>query len=56
MPVFPKLINEEAPTNKIEECFSKLKLWNNAPKQVKEAKSITAAKKEIKSYCKYLPV
>ena len=32
------------------------KLWNNAPRAIKDAKSISTAKKEIKIYCKILPV
>ena len=31
-------------------------LWNLAPKTTKEAKAVTMAKKEIKKFCKSLPI
>ena len=32
------------------------KLWNSAPNSIREAKSISGAKKAIKEYCKTLPI
>ena len=32
------------------------KVWNRAPRQIKEAVTLTEAKKEIKTYCKTLPI
>ena len=32
------------------------KLWNVAPKEIKEANTIGAAKENIKQYCKLLPI
>ena len=32
------------------------KLWNAAPKEIKEAKSLTAAKTQIRKYCKSIPI
>ena len=31
-------------------------IWNQAPKAIKEAKTLSAAKKEIKKYCITLPI
>ena len=40
------------------ECFSRnaAKLWNNAPINIKSAKRLSAAKIEIKKYCRTLPI
>ena len=32
------------------------RLWNNAPEMIKNSKCISTAKKEIKLYCKTLPI
>ena len=32
------------------------RLWNNASKDIKEAKSLRDAKQKIRSYCKTLPI
>ena len=32
------------------------RLWNQAPKTIKEAKTVYAAKSEIRKYCKTLPI
>ena len=32
------------------------RLWNNAPNAIRVAKSISIVKKEIKKYCKELPI
>ena len=32
------------------------RLWNNAPRSIKDSKSISTAKKAIKSFCLSLPV
>ena len=37
-------------------CTSAAKLWNAEPEKIKEAKTIMAAKKLIKEYCKTMPV
>ena len=32
------------------------RLWNSAPNGIRKAKTISKAKKEIKTYCKSLPI
>ena len=32
------------------------RVWNRAPKEIKEAKSLTAAKTQIRKYCKSIPI
>ena len=50
--------NQDAKTTAEKECFSRnaAKLWNSAPMCVKTAKSLNAAKNEIKKHCKMLPI
>ena len=49
---------EDGKTNTARDSFSRstAKIWNQAPTNIKECKSITLAKKLIKTYCKSLPV
>ena len=37
-------------------CRDTGRLWNRAPKEIKQSISIQTAKKEIKKYCKTLPI
>ena len=37
-------------------CISAGKLWNQAPQKIKEAATISQAKKLIKEYCKTMPI
>ena len=37
-------------------CINAGKIWNNAPSNIKEAKTLSLAKKLIKIYCKNLPI
>ena len=41
-----------------KESFSRnaAKLWNSAPQNITAAKSLSAAKREIKKHCKMLPI
>ena len=50
--------NQDANTTAARESFSRnaAKIWNAAPENINNAKSINIAKKEIKKYCKSLPV
>ena len=50
--------NQDARTNAEKECFSRnaAKLWNKAPWDVVNAKTLATAKAAIKSYCKTLPI
>ena len=49
---------EDGRTTVARESFSRstAKLWNQAPLNLKDCKTITQAKKAIKSYCETLPV
>ena len=50
--------NQDAKSNAAKESFSRnaAKIWNAAPQAVKMAKTLRAAKTEIKNHCKSLPV
>ena len=37
-------------------CINAGKIWNKAPTNIKEAKTLSLAKKFIKLYCKTLPI
>ena len=37
-------------------CISGAKLWNQCPKEIRETKTLIAAKKLIKSYSKTMPI
>ena len=37
-------------------CISAAKIWNSAPEKVKESKTIREAKRNIKEFCKNMPV
>ena len=53
-----KLWKDEAKTTAAKISFSRdtAKLWNNAPENIKQALTLTRAKKEIKKYCTSLEV
>ena len=50
--------NQDTKFAAAKECFSRnaAKLWNIAPADIKNAKTINIAKKAIKIYCKSLPI
>ena len=52
-----RLWNQDAKTRAERESFSRnaAKIWNNAPLAIKNATTLTAAKKEIKLHCLTLP-
>ena len=52
-----RLWNQDAKTRAERESFSRnaAKIWNNAPLAIKNATTLTAAKKEIKRHCLTLP-
>ena len=51
-------MQEGGKTNLAEKSFVRDsgKLWNRAPKEIKEVPTITVAKHKIKRYCKTLPI
>ena len=53
-----KEIREGGKTILAEKSFTRDtgKLWNAAPKEIKEAETVGIAKEKIKQYCKLLPV
>ena len=57
-PTSVRLWNQDARSNAAKESFSRnaAKLWNAAPENIKNAKSLNMAKKEIKNHCKRLPI
>ena len=57
-PSTSRLRNQDARTNAARESFSRnaAKIWNGAPNDIKNVKSLNLAKKAIKSYCKTLPI
>ena len=50
--------NQDAKSTAEKDSFSRnaAKIWNAAPPSVKNAKSLRAAKNEIKKFCKTLPI
>ena len=50
--------NEDGGSIAAKKSFSRntAKLWNQAPKEIKNAKSLPIAKRLIKAYCKALPI
>ena len=53
-----RLWKEDGKSSTARESFSRntAKIWNQAPKTIKEAKTLNAAKKSVIEYCKTLPV
>lgn len=53
-----KMMVEGGKTLQAENSFTRDagKLWNRAPAEIKRAKNLETAKKEIKKYCKTLPI
>ena len=53
-----RLWKEDGKTITARDSFtrSSAKIWNQAPNNIKECKTLTLAKKAIKSYCQMLPV
>ena len=49
---------EDGKSNTARDSFTRsaAKLWNQAPASIKEANSLTLAKKHIKVYCENLPI
>ena len=52
-----RIWNQDARTGPEKESFSRnaAKIWNMAPKEIKDIKSLPRAKKAIKEWCKRLP-
>lgn len=42
--------------SKMSFVYDAAKLWNNAPQTIKECKTLLSAKREIKNYCRTLPI
>ena len=57
-PSTSRLWNQDARSTAAKKSFSRnaAKFWNNAPLYIKNAKSIYSVKKEIKKFCKTLPI
>ena len=57
-PTTRKQMREGGKTRQSEESFVRdtSKLWNQAPKEIKEAQTIGAAKVPIKQYCKTMQI
>ena len=51
-------LREGGKTTQAERSFARDtgKVWNQAPKEIKESKTLGAAKNLIKTYCKTLPI
>ena len=51
-------LTDKAKTKLGEEsfCISAAKIWNRAPEKVKESKTISEAKRNIKEFCKNMPI
>ena len=57
-PTSTRLWKEDGKTSTARESFIRnaAKIWNQAPSTIKEAMTMTKAKKLVKNYCKTLPV
>ena len=53
-----RLWREDGKTSAARESFTRnsAKIWNQAPRAIKEAMTLYQAKKCVKDYCKTLPV
>ena len=51
-------LEEGGKTRALSQCFTRdaAKVWNQAPEAIKKSRTLQGAKKEIKAYCKTLPI